>query len=436
MMKRTSAAVVVTLLGLACGDDGATSPRPKTPMTVWIFDDGVSPFDVAPPLPNVDVAFDPPSGGERIVRRTEADGHVRFEADFSKGGAQVSAFSADHTLLTMLDVSPESVSKRPNTFGKPESDLVVVLPRLDEATRRSTVELRGTLGGKRAPSSLVEIAASGVGRLGSATTSGTAYALRATAGRPFFLLGHEQGAEMRADGIVAFEHFESFRIDVPARDADGVLDIDLAATAALPVRTVHLRATAPAGSVFGPDTSASATVSSADSALLAGTFTKATRATTELAFDLEVTLAETDVGPERLLTRATLVAANGALTRRSELGVVADGTSWTDFLAPVEVPDASRSLADAIPLEGFPDGADLRIDVFANEQLIWVLHSPPGGPREKRVVLPAPFGVRFSADVQLFALSIVAERERIFLPPHGELYRQVAIGRDVIVRRR
>ena len=98
--------------------------------------------------------------------------------------------------------------------------------------------------------------------------------------------------------------------------------------------------------------------------------------------------------------------------------------------------DAERATTDPIPLDGFPAGADLRLDVFAADQLIWILHGPPGGPHGKSVVLPSPLGIEFTVDIRLLAVSIVAEVDRIGLPPHGELYRRSATSRDMTLRRR
>ncbi|MDF2692667.1 MAG: hypothetical protein K0S65_1050 [Labilithrix sp.] len=436
ILNSGSLVALVTLAALACGGSSKDA-KPTTPLTVWLFDESLSIADEARPLARVDVALDPPGGGDRVIRQTEADGHVTFDADFSAGAARVSGFSPEHTLVTMLDVSPDSIAQRPNTYGKPPHDLVLVLPRLDSAIRSTSVEVHGALTGKRDPAHVVSIAASGLGRLGTSITAGPTYTLRAPRGRAFFLLGHETGPLREEATTVTIEHFESFRVDSAPLEADGTLDIDLGSVTPLPTKTVRLRAATPAGSgAFGTGTRAVAEILSADSQLVTGAFTRSSAAAEGTSFDLDMTVVDTDIAPERLMTQASLFAPDGSISRRSELGAVSDGTAWTDFLAPPVVPDASRTLADAIPLDRFPSGADLRIEVFANEQLIWVLHGAPGGPRESTFVLPSPFGITFSADVQLFAVSIAAEVDRVELPPHGAFYRRVAIGRDVILRRR
>jgi hypothetical protein len=428
----------IALLAVACGSSGGSVAAPTTPFTVWVFDEGPTTSDEGAPLPRVRVALDPPGGGERVVQTTEADGHVTFQADFARGPVQISAFSSNHTLVTMIDASPDTARARPNTFGKPPEDLAIVLPRLDSSIRQAAVEVHGSLTGKRDLANTVGLAASSVRRLGDAETKAASYAVRAPRNRPFFILGHESGPPIDKAGGIEVEQLETFRIDVPARASDGVLDIDVGSSAALPVRMVSARAEIPSGAAasFVAGTRASVTAQSAESRLLVGSFVSFSPSADARGFDLKMSVAETDISPERVVTRAAMIAPDGTTALRFELGVVPDGTVWSDFLAPTPVDDANRSISDPIPLGGFPAGADLRLEVYAAGQLVWILHGPPGGPRASTVVMPPPFGIEFPVAVQLVALSIVAEADRVPLPPHGELYRRVAISRDVTLRRR
>jgi hypothetical protein len=50
--------------------------------------------------------------------------------------------------------------------------------------------------------------------------------------------------------------------------------------------------------------------------------------------------------------------------------------------------------------------------------------------------MPPPLGIDFPVSVQVVAVSIVAQADRVELPPHGELYRRVAVSRDLIRRRK
>lgn len=430
----------IALLAAACGSSSSPASAPTTPFTVWVFDEGATTADEGAPLPGVMVALDPAvpnADSPRIVRTTEADGHVTFDADLSHGAVHVSAFSADHTLVTMLDASPDTARARPNTFGKPAEDLAIVLPRLDATIRDAALELHGAITGKRDLADSVALSTSAVRRVGQAETKAATYAIRGPKNLPFVVLGHESGKQSDINGTITFEHVKSFRLDVPARDADEMLDIDVGSMPALAVQPLHLRADMPVGSAspFVPGTRASAIVGSADSSLLVGTFGSVAATADALGFDLVVNVAQTDIAPERISTEAAIVAPDGSTTIRTELGIAAEGTVWNDFLFPTPVEDSNRSIADPVPLAGFPAGADLRLEVYAADQLVWILHGPPGGPSADTVTMPPSLGIDFPISVQLVALSIIAQADRVPLPPHGELYRRVAISRDVNLRR-
>jgi hypothetical protein len=437
--------VLVGSVSGSCASRPSTPSPPTTPFTVWVFDGGATTADDGAPLPGVMVALDLPdananasaSAAARIIKTTEPDGHVTFDADLSHGAVHVSAFSPDHTLVTMLEASPDTARARPNTFGKPAEDLAIILPRLDATIRSAAIGLHGAISGKRDPSDSISLSASAVRRIGQAETKAATYALRGPKNLPFMVLGHESGAQGDMNGVITFEHVKSFRIDVPARGADELLDVDVGSMTALPVKPLHVRADVPAGaaSPFVPGTRASAIVGSTDSALLVGTFGSVAATSDALGFDLVVNVAQTDIAPERISTQAAIVAPDGTTSIRTELGIATDPTVWSDFLFPMPVADTNRSIADPIPLDGFPTGAELRLEVFAADQLVWVLHGPPGGPRGPTVTMPPALGVDFPISVQLVALSIIAQADRVPLPPHGELYRRVAVSRDVNLRR-
>ena len=439
-----SIALAGAVSGSCASSSSAPSP-PTTPFTIWVFDEGATTADDGAPLPGVMVAIDPTDasttpGAARIIKTTEADGHVTFDADLSHGAVHVSAFSPDHTLVTMLETSPDTARARPNTFGKPAEDLAIILPRLDATIRSAAIGLHGAISGKRDPADSISLSASAVRRIGQAETKAATYALRGPKNLPFVVLGHESGTQSDTNGVITFEHVKSFRVDVPATGADQLLDIDVGSMTALPVQPLHVRAAIPAASSgatspFVPGTRASAIVGSTDSALLVGTFGSVAATSDALGFDLVVNVAQTDIAPERISTQAAIVAPDGTTTLRTELGIAADATVWSDFLFPMPVADTNRSIADPIPLDGFPAGAELRLEVFAADQLVWVLSGPPGGPRGPTVTMPPSLGIDFPISVQLVAVSVIAQADRVPLPPHGELYRRVAVSRDVNLRR-
>jgi len=426
-------AILLSVAVLACGCSSSSAAAPTTPFTVWIFDEQTTIADADAPLPNVMVALDSPAGGDRVVKTTEADGHVTFDADLSAGGVTISAFSSDHTLYTMLEATPDSARARGNTFGKPDGDLVIVLPRLDDTFRAQAIQLSGKITNKQDTKDVMYLAASGLTRLGDAETALSSYALRAPKNKPFFVIAHESGTIVGTNGQMTVGHIKAFRIEVPAHPADATLDIDVGAAAALPIKALRVHAQAPSN-VFGTDTQSSAVVESADSRLLVGAF-QGTTANSDGSFDIDIALADTSITPERVMTTATLVASDGSSSTRHELGVVADGTAWTDFLVPTTIPDGDRATTDPIPLDAFPPAADFRAEVFGASQLVWVVEGPTGGPRSKSLLLPAPLGIEFPVSIQLLSVSIIAEQDRVALAPHGQLYRHIATSRGIDLRR-
>lgn len=429
---------------LACGcRDSGEPPEPagpRTPFTIWIFDERMTLDGEDAPIANARVAFDPPGGGERVTKTTGADGHVTFDGDFTRGGASVTVFSDDHVYVTMLEASPETARARPNTIGKPAADLVILPPRLDRVTAGRTVELRGTISGKSDVNDVVSLATSSLPRLGAYQALESTYVLRAPRDRPFFLLGHETKTFIDQDGfVVDSELVKSFRIELTPRADDQLLDLDLPKLASLPTKRIHVRLEPPPSdrSPFGSGTRAFAAASSADSQLDLGLFARAKPSADGHAFDVDVTLVDTDVSPERLVSEAVLTAPDGSQSVRSELGVMADGFVWRDFSLPPSIPDpdAPRSARDPIPLEGFPAGADLLARVYAGGQLLWIVHGPPGGPRSKSFAIPYRDEVA-DVDVQVFALSLSARTERVALPRRGAIYRYTSTFRDVHLSKR
>jgi len=421
---------VVTSAGMAsCG--GADAPPPES-LILWVLEEPLTPDAAPTPLANATVVYGATTETSPPRATTAADGSTRITRDFAAGAVFVTAISPEHTVVSMLEVSPENVRAHPNGYGKPAGDLVVVLPRTDRAIGAATLGVRGTLDRRHAPRTTVDLAASGIRRGGAAVTTGRDYAFRAARARPFFVLGHEyREAPLPQAAVRANEHFGAFRFDFGAREDDVTQSVDLSAVTPLPTREIRLR-------VNGPDVSfgdAAATIESMDSGLLAGLVTRS-EATTGGAFDLRLVVAETDFGAERLATRVVLSRADGSRSIRTEPGVGSDGASIGDFLAPPTVVERSRSLADPIDVRDFPSGADLRVEVYAGNQLFWIMRAPAWGLRGTTLSLPPPLGVEFNADVQVFALSLAAEQDAVPLPPYGSAHRRVAVSADVLVRRR
>jgi hypothetical protein len=361
------------------------------------------------------VAFDPPGGGARVTRTSDSEGVVQFEGAFHRGRAKVTAFAPEHTLVSKLEVNGTT-------------EVVLQLPRLDLAVAAGSIEVRGAIAGRSGRTTL-DVSASLLERLGSVQTRDDGYVLRAPRDRAFLLLGHELRA---IDGSAGSESevVRSFRRDVAASAADVLLDLDLARESALTSERRRFVVRPPAGL----EARAYATVESAETELLVAPFLRSVPRS-DGGFDVDVGAVDVDVAPEHALTRVVVAALDGARSIRQEPEVLRDGATVEGFLPPPTVADASRSLSDPIPLDSFPSGASLRLEVVAGGKIVWVLETVEEAEAPSVLRLPAPLGISFSADVQLFALSVIARAERLDGIASERAYRRISISRDVPLRR-
>lgn len=436
-MTRAVLALLAVGTIAACGSD--TADAAPAAFTIWAFEERTGPGGADVPLVGAEVAYDPPGGGARLLARTAADGHATFDGveDRASGGGaggSISVYEPSHILVTAVDASPATARLRPNTIGKPASDLVFFAPLREDVILRGSLTLRGTFASKRDATTSVDVSVSGLGRFGSQESMTATYELRAPRTRPFFLLGHEVKPLSLDPSKPENEIIGSFRVDFPPLVGDTTRDIDVT-TARLPLRVVRLRAELPAGprSPFGAGSKGFATVQSADSELLVAPVKSARPSADGRAIDLEMSVVTTDIAPERPITRALLVAPDGSRSVRFEPGVVADATTWSDFLTPalVAAKPSPAPLSERLPLDGFPPGADLLVEIYAGKELVWVVTGPPGGLRGP-VALPAPLELRLPA---LVAVSISARMDPVALNGGGEIYRRIATSPDVLYRR-
>jgi hypothetical protein len=396
------------LLAAACSGDDTTATPARVQMTVRLVEEPLLVDDPSDrPIAAAEVAFDMPrdaSGNrERVTAVTDADGRATFDVaeDALRGDAVVTMYSPEHLSYSRLDVT--------------EREVTLVVPRLDAATSERTVQLTGAISG-RAGTTTVDLSASKIDRLGRAITDETTYAMRIPRAQPFFLVGQELDSKDVP--------LKSFRIDVPAKDSDSRLDVDLASVTPLAPRTIRMRVTPPASMAAGATIFAN--VVSAESSLFLGAPTKVEDGAIELA------VIDTDLGGEHALTRGVVIASDGARSIRTEVGVVADDTTFGDLLAPPKVAEASRLKTDPIPITDFPDGAALRVEMIAGGKLGWILVGPKGGLREKTIALPPSFRVEFP---RLVAVTIAAQMDPIDIGGGRTLYRRVGVSRDVLLNR-
>ena len=101
------------------------------------------------------------------------------------------------------------------------------------------------------------------------------------------------------------------------------------------------------------------------------------RAPTDTHSSSRCTSPQTDISPERPLTRASLVAKDGSRSIRVEPGIVADGATWSDFLTPPRSTESATptALTEPIMFDDFPAGAELGMEVYAGTQLAWIIES-------------------------------------------------------------
>lgn len=411
------ACVLASLLVVAaCAVDEGLDP-PRELLTVRVVEEPLSAGEVPRPLAGVNVALDAGDGtGDRETLRSGADGQVSFRIDPRRSWS-VTALSDDHVYVTMLEVAPGP-------------ELVIAVPPLDRAGRDRTADLRGAITGKRDKLDVVSLAASSLVRLGATRALEGTFGLRVPKDRPFFLLGHETQTLLDRDGfLVSDAHVKSFRLDLPARSDDQILDLDLATLPSLPAQNIVVTATIPAS--FGEGTRAYASVRSADSDIEVGLYAAARIGGREATIDLA--MVDTDVGAERLVSRVELLRKDGARALRTELGTMSPGMSWNDLPEPPPAPGGAAVVTDPIALDGFPAGAELQASLFAGGKLSWIVRGPPGGPRATSFRIPYR-GEITSVDVQLFALTLTASRSPI--EGSGRLYRYASTSRDVPLRKR
>lgn len=404
------------LVAACAADEGAEDPR--EPLTVQILEEPLSFGESPRALAGVNVALDPADGaGPRETQRSGPDGRVTFGVDPRKAWS-VTVLSDDHVYVTMLEAAPGP------------APLVLTTPPLERVVRERTVGLRGTIAGKRDKLDVVSVATSSVAWLGATRALQESFDLRVPRERPFFLIGHETQTLLDRDGfLVSDAHVKSFRLDLPARGDDQLLDLDLAALPSLPVRNIVVKATIPPS--FGEGTRAYAAVNSADSGLEVGLYAAARTGGGEASIDLA--MVDTGVGSERLVSRVELLRADGARALRTELGTMTDGMRWSELPDPPPAPAGATVVTDPLGLDGFPAGAELRASLFAGGKLVWILRGPPGGPRAPSFRIPYR-GEIASVDVQLFALTVTALRDPI--DGSGGLYRRASTSRDITLRKK
>jgi hypothetical protein len=386
--------VLSALLLAACSDDpgpataapvdggvAETAAAPLVPMTVWVY--GEPQFvDVAPqPLAGATVIFDAP-GGTRVEKVTEADGHVTFEADFTLGSANVTVVAANHAALSMVGATPDALKLAPPALGRPAGDLVLVPP----LQVPSMVTLSGSFTNKLDPANVVVLTTTG--SFDQRETPTDFYSLVVPKDHAFTIVGHEGKPGAAQPRNILNGDVRMFRIDQAAIAQDTKLDIDLS-IGNLTAPKVHWKIETPGGDTgpLGVTTRGIANVVSTSSNVNLGPCIAST--VTPTGFDVELQVAQTDMGGETIVSRTIVLLADGAQSMAQEVGIAPEGTVFKDFLTPPPITFERQRVTTPISLEGFPENASPVVQLFGRQGLAWVIVTPYRAPHGSTLQLPA-----------------------------------------------
>lgn len=231
---------LLSLQLLACSDSASPASEPSTPdgggvpsareLTVFVH---IPAYGGGPmqPLANAIVVFEP-AEGEPVEKTTDAEGRVRFEADFTKGGVTITGFAQSHTMLTLYGVSPERIAKTPYASPGNPDELALPLYTVGERGWERYARLSGAILGKSDAGSSLTLSASIQGSFFQSTSP--SYALTVLRGEPFKLFGIEFATGASTPFGPERLARKMFVLDVAALDAHRTMDLDVSAQASLP----------------------------------------------------------------------------------------------------------------------------------------------------------------------------------------------------------
>jgi hypothetical protein len=382
-MKKTAppsfAPVFMYLLAtsVGCSSSETTTPAPAAPtkLTVWVLASDTT--TIAPEAaPGAKVYFDPPGGGARVEGVAEADGHVTFEVDFTKGEAGLTVVHEGYISTSILGLTPERIKAIPIRLDKPETDVVVALP----PTAASLPKLSGAITNKLAADNNVVVSST---RVHSPLVEGLdSFNVSVPRNRPFSLIAAEGKFAVLAPGSRAIENteFRLYRADHAGLSADGKLDIDLTTATVVTAPKVKWTVELPGGDA-GPLGAAVvsrciASVASFDSTAMIGPLVKSTP--TPTGFDAEVQVGQTDIG-EQIVSRAVIALSDDSQSVVNELGAMPEGTVFKDFVTPPTLTVERQRVSDPIAVGGVVPGQLVLVQLngrpgpAAEPQLVWTI---------------------------------------------------------------
>jgi hypothetical protein len=385
-------------LGCSSSSEATTTTPPdttqadagaKTPLGVWVVDTIVA-GEAPKPLEGAVVAFDPPGGGERVEKTTGPDGHAVFEADVSLEGGAVTVFAADHPLLTLVALKPGNLAKvKKPLLGHPAEDVVAVMPPSRAWRDKRTVKLTGSITNRT--SARASLGVIGVGAPFDGTSS--LYEARVPRSMPFTLLGADYAISKPDARSLDAPLAKLFTIDRPALDQDATFDIDVAAATAVSTVTNKLHLAIPGGDSgpLGGTSMGRANVLESNGLFFPGLLRSSKPSADNSGFDCEIVVAQIDPKPYGLITSGAVTLIDGAISIRSELGILPDGSTLSDFLLPPKVSfdKAKRSAPIAIP-EAPADVELVQLSLLDGDDLAWVVSMAKATGIPASLSVPAP----------------------------------------------
>jgi hypothetical protein len=105
--------------------------------------------EASKPLQGATVALDPPGGGERIEKKTDADGKVTFDIDWTAGDVTVTGHLDGYAMETFTNLNPARIAAMPDSRKEGEALKILLYPLV--STAPESVSVSGTVTGLKDP---------------------------------------------------------------------------------------------------------------------------------------------------------------------------------------------------------------------------------------------------------------------------------------------
>ena len=199
--------------------------------------------------------------------------------------------------------------------------------------------------------------------------------------------------------------------------------------------TVHWKVELPGGDAgpLGGTSQVFANIVSFDSGAATGFFRRVAPTADKNAFDVEEVVAQTDLSPEIVRAIAIIQATDGAVSLRQEL-TAGDGFVFKDYLAPPAVTITKQTRADAIALDGLPEGTEsVIVQMRSGNDDEWVVLAPYKRKPAGAIKLPAlPTGAQVPASLKA---QIIAAADYVDVPGRtgASMAKRISVSRSITV---